>query len=113
MENGFIESFNGKLRDECLNEEWFVDLDDARTKIEAWRVNYNDGDPTVRSSSGDPRSLRGVSRPLALNPGLSQSLDRKRGAGQTQPDGVSRGASVAPSTHLSIVKARRAPSGDR
>ena len=45
MENGFIESFNGKLRDECLNEEWFVDLDDAKTKIEAWRINYNDERP--------------------------------------------------------------------
>lgn len=45
MENGFIESFNGKLRDECLNEEWFVDLDDAKTKIEAWRIDYNETRP--------------------------------------------------------------------
>jgi hypothetical protein len=33
MENGYIESFNGKFRDECLNENWFVDLEDARSKI--------------------------------------------------------------------------------
>jgi Integrase core domain len=33
-ENGFIESFNGKFRDECLNENWFLDLADAREKIE-------------------------------------------------------------------------------
>jgi len=45
MENAFVESFNGKLRDECLNEEWFLNLDDARTKIEAWRVDYNDTRP--------------------------------------------------------------------
>jgi hypothetical protein len=41
MENGFIESFNGKFRDECLNENWFMDLADAREKIEEWRCDYN------------------------------------------------------------------------
>jgi putative transposase len=41
MENGYIESFNGKFRDECLNENWFVDLRDAREKIAAWKWDYN------------------------------------------------------------------------
>ena len=41
VENCFIESFNGRFRDECLNENWFVDLRDAKRKIEAWRVDYN------------------------------------------------------------------------
>jgi putative transposase len=41
MENGHIESFNGRLRDECLNVVQFMSLDDARAKIEAWRVDYN------------------------------------------------------------------------
>lgn len=41
VENGFIESFNGKLRDECLNVHQFLSLTDARSKIEAWRVDYN------------------------------------------------------------------------
>jgi putative transposase len=40
-ENGLIESFNGKFRDECLNQHWFTDLDDARRKIEPWRCDYN------------------------------------------------------------------------
>ena len=40
-QNAFIESFNGKFRDECLNENWFLDLDDARKIIEAWRIDYN------------------------------------------------------------------------
>jgi putative transposase len=40
-QNAYIESFNGKFRDECLNEHWFVDLADARQKIEAWRLEYN------------------------------------------------------------------------
>lgn len=41
MENGYIESFNGKMREECLNEMWFTDLADARQRIEAWRLDYN------------------------------------------------------------------------
>ena len=40
-QNGYIESFNGKLRDECLNENWFVDLADCRRTVEAWRQDYN------------------------------------------------------------------------
>jgi putative transposase len=41
MENGFIESFHGKFREECLNEHWFLTLDDARETIESWRIDYN------------------------------------------------------------------------
>jgi putative transposase len=40
-ENGFVESFNGKLRDECLNTNQFLSLEDAKCKIEAWRIDYN------------------------------------------------------------------------
>ena len=45
MDNGYIESFNGRLRDECLNAELFSDLLDARTKLDAWRRDYNDNRP--------------------------------------------------------------------
>jgi putative transposase len=45
MENGYIESFNGRLRDECLNAELFSDLLDARTKLAAWRQDYNEHRP--------------------------------------------------------------------
>jgi putative transposase len=44
-QNAYIESFNGKLRDECLNEHWFRDLHDARTIISAWRRDYNEQRP--------------------------------------------------------------------
>lgn len=44
-QNGFIESFNGRLRDECLNAEMFFDLQDARQKIESWRRDYNQNRP--------------------------------------------------------------------
>ena len=40
-QNGFIESFNGRLRDECLNEHLFTNLSEARRIIEAWRIDYN------------------------------------------------------------------------
>lgn len=39
-QNAVAESFNGRLRDECLNESWFVSLADAQATIEAWRVDY-------------------------------------------------------------------------
>jgi putative transposase len=41
----FIESFNGKFRDECLNESSFASLQEARDIIEAWRTDYNDQRP--------------------------------------------------------------------
>lgn len=50
-DNAFIESFNGKFRAECLNENGFLSLADARDKIEQWRVDYNQHRP--HSSLGD------------------------------------------------------------
>lgn len=46
-QNGHIESFNGRFREECLNQEWFSNLKEARLLIEAWRVDYN----TIRPHS--------------------------------------------------------------
>lgn len=51
MDNGFIESFNGKFRDECLNEHWFANLKHAQQIIENWRIEYNEVRP--HSSLGD------------------------------------------------------------
>ena len=44
-QNAYVESFNGRLRDECLNEHWFTSLAHARTVIEAWRCEYNEERP--------------------------------------------------------------------
>lgn len=41
MQNGYVESFNGKLRDECLNEHWFRTIGEAQRIIEQWRLDYN------------------------------------------------------------------------
>ena len=55
MENGYVESFNGRFRDECLNENWFTDLADARVKIAQWKQDYNRGPGGIRGNS--PLSL--------------------------------------------------------
>lgn len=44
-QNAYVESFNGRLRDECLNEHWFINLDNARQLIEIWRQEYNQRRP--------------------------------------------------------------------
>lgn len=45
VENAYIESFNGRFRDECLNENWFLTLEHARGIIEKWRIDYNNARP--------------------------------------------------------------------
>ena len=45
VQNAYVESFNGRLRDECLNANWFTSLNDARRKIEEWRQDYNQQRP--------------------------------------------------------------------
>ena len=65
VDNAFIESFNGSFRDECLNVNWFLSIQDARQKIEAWRKDYNEFRP--HSSLGDmtPREFAVQSRQRA------------------------------------------------
>jgi hypothetical protein len=45
IENAYAESFIGRLRDECLNENWFISLKNVRDIIECWRRDYNEGRP--------------------------------------------------------------------
>lgn len=56
-DNAFIESFNGKFRAECLNAHWFMSLDDARTKMEEWRTDYNEVRPHSAIGNKPPISL--------------------------------------------------------
>ncbi len=44
-DNAFIESFNGKVRSECLNQHWFLNLQDAKAKLDSWRDDYNHNRP--------------------------------------------------------------------
>ena len=56
-DNSFIESFNGKLRAGCLNTHWFMSLDDARTKLEDWRRDYNEIRPHSAIGNKAPISM--------------------------------------------------------
>jgi len=69
MENGYIESFHGKFREECLNEHWFLTLDDARHTIENWRIDYNQ----VR-----PHSALGYLTPEEFATGYANAESNKR-----------------------------------
>jgi putative transposase len=57
-QNDYIESFNGRLRDECLNEHWFTSRGHARVVIEAWRREYNEEKTEERTRRADARRLR-------------------------------------------------------
>lgn len=81
MQNGFVESFNGRMRDELLNETLFFDLDDARTKIAAWVDDYNDQ---------RPHSSLGYLTPAAYAADFTATDNRLR-----NPDQLRR-SSVAP-----------------
>ena len=67
VENNLIESFNGKLRDECLNVHWFESLAEARAEIEAWRQEYNETRP--HSSLGNRAPARYIAELLSVGAG--------------------------------------------
>ena len=56
-DNAFIESFNGSFRDECLNVNWFLSLDDAKEKIEAFKDDYNGFRPHSALSGLTPNQV--------------------------------------------------------
>ncbi len=57
VQNAFIESFNGKMRDECLNEHWFLSLGEARETIETWRRDYNEVRPHTSLGNRTPQEF--------------------------------------------------------
>jgi len=88
-QNAYIESFNGKFRDECLNENWFLSLADARTTIEEWRNDYNACRPhsalgnktpaeyaglLVKSTGRDPAARKDVDQEVRSNVNMSVGL---------------------------------------
>jgi putative transposase len=87
MQNGFCESFNGRMRDELLNETLFFGLDHARTRITDWAEDYNDQ---------RPHSALGYLTPAAYAANLNATCDRLRNPDQLRrshvappaPDGV-------------------------
>jgi putative transposase len=65
-DNCFIETFNGSLRDECLNVHWFESIDEARAKIEAWRSEYNESRPHQALKEKTPTEFASWARALPL-----------------------------------------------
>ncbi len=65
VQNCFVESFNGKLRDECLNGQWFTSLEDARRTIEAWRIDYNEARPHSSLAKKTPAEFAAAHRETA------------------------------------------------
>ena len=70
IENAYAESFIGRLRDECLNENWFISLKDARDIIETWRIDYNDGRPHSSLGGLAPREYVEHSGKILIAVGL-------------------------------------------
>ncbi len=58
VRNAYIESFNGRLRDECLSQHWFRDLQEARRIIEAWRCDYNQERPHSSLKHLTPKAFK-------------------------------------------------------
>ena len=77
MQNGFIESFNGSLRDECLNETLFTSLAEARLRIGAWKDDYTTKDRIPRWAISRPASSPAIwhrkNRPLKAKHRLEDS----------------------------------------
>ena len=62
MQNGHVESFHGRLCDECLNTSWFRTLNDVRCTLDTWREEYNGERPTARSTTARQGSSDSPSR---------------------------------------------------
>ena len=77
-QNGFVESFNGKLRDECLNEEVFATLAEARAVIERWRLDYNHVRPHSAHGGLTPEAVR-------LNPAAGRLRNLEGSAARPLP----------------------------
>lgn len=69
-QNAYVESFNGRFRDECLNEHWFTHLLHARTTIETWRREYNEERPKEALSGLTPAAYAQQLASTTINPGL-------------------------------------------
>lgn len=90
QQNGRLESFNGKLRDECLNEHWFRDLDEARRELELWRIDFNQRRP--HSALGNLTPLEYASM-LSVTPPIVTGLPNSEpGVAQPAHDAITNGA---------------------
>ena len=90
IQNAFIESFNSRLRDECLNEQAFLSLDDARRKIEQWRNQYNRERPHSSLGYLTPEEFSASQKEAGGEP-----ASRSARPAQTMPSGALHCAAVS------------------
>jgi len=76
QQNAFVESFNGRLRDELLNETLFSSLAEARTLLAAWREDYNNVRPHSALANSTPEAFRIATSALAAAPGNGQNINQ-------------------------------------
>ena len=82
VQNAFVESFNGTMRNECLNEHWFLDLKDAKDLIEAWRIDYNTERPHSSLDGRTPAEFAVVAQ-TPLRPTTCAPSEQR---GKPEPD---------------------------
>lgn len=117
-QNGHIESFNGRFRDECLNANWFTSLRDARAKIAAWQRDYNEARPhsalgylTPSEAAAVLRSgAKGMSAYVSL-PFAVQQMLRHRGHPSRLPYGSLREALTVPVRDASRINGEERMAG--
>jgi putative transposase len=68
-DNAFVESFNGRFRDECLNQHWFTSLEEVRQTVEAWRIEYNTERPHRALGQQTPAAWSAAWAPAQKAPG--------------------------------------------
>ena len=78
-QNAYIESFNGRLREECLNEEVFTSLADARGKIESWRQDYNTLRPHSALGNRTPMEYLEQYQTVKTDPGANLGVVHQAG----------------------------------
>ncbi len=100
QQNGFVESFNGKLRDECLNEEVFANLAEARAVIQRWRLDYNHVRPHSAHGGLSPEAVR-------LNPAAGAGDQLSTPWALTMIEGQAGGRSTSFSMHTLPLRHRR------
>lgn len=80
VQNGFAESFNGRLRDECLNQHWFSSIADAQAKLDAWRKEYNELRPHSSLGNRTPMEYLQVllgTKTTQIDDQLEQEISRR------------------------------------
>ncbi len=102
-DNAFIESFNSRFRQECLNEHWFLSLEDATEKIEAWRSHYNEQRP--HSSLGYQTPAGYLSGALPPNPRSLMLLEAPDGQ-EHQGQGLALPSRLLPHQTIRLLESQ-------